>query len=164
MLQALVRSHLEYCSLVWTPGIKGILRIEKIQRMVTKMIPSISTLNYEERMKRTGLITVENRRVRAVLPEVFKITKGFVKVDPATHFSMSDRISRGPTLKLENARARLELRKHFFHRVIDACNALQDYMYVEATSINMFKAALQRLSHGAFTSWKQPAPRGHLTT
>ena len=35
---------------------------------------------------------------------------------------------------------------------------------VEATSTNMFKAALQRLPHGAFKSWKQlPAPRGHLT-
>ena len=29
----------------------------------------------------------------------------------------------------------------------------------EATSTNMFKAALQRLPHGAFKSWKQlPAP------
>ena len=36
---------------------------------------------------------------------------------------------------------------------------------VEATSVHMFKAALQRLPHGAITSWKQlPAPRGHLTT
>ena len=67
------------------------------------------------------------------------------------------------TLKLEKPRTRLELRKHFSHRVIDAWNALPGYM-VEATTVNMFKAAIQRLPHGAFTSWKQlPAPRGHLT-
>ena len=91
--------------------------------------------------------------------------KSLVKVDPATHFSMSDRRSRGHTLKLEKPRARLELRRHFFsNRVIDAWNSLPGYM-VEATSTNMFKAALQRLPHGAFTSWRQlPAPRGHLTT
>ena len=126
---------------------------------------SISALTYEERLKRTGLISLENRRLRADLLEVFKILKGLVKVDPATHFSMSDRRSRGHTLKLEKPRARLELRRHFFsNRVIDAWNSLPGYM-VEATSTNMFKAALQRLPHGAFTSWRQlPAPRGHLTT
>ena len=144
---------------------KDILSIEKVQRRVTKMIPSISALTYEERLKRTGLISLENRRLRADLLEVFKILKGFVKVNPATHFSMSDRRSRGHTLKLEKPRARLDLRKHFFsNRVIDEWNALPGHT-VEATSTNMFKAALQRLPHGAFKSWKQlPAPRGHLTT
>ena len=166
LYKALVRPHLEYCSLVWSPYLKkDILSIEKVQRRVTKMIPSISALTYEERLKRTGLISLENRRLRADLLEVFKILKGLVKVDPATHFSMSDRRSRGHTLKLEKPRARLELRRHFFsNRVIDAWNSLPGYM-VEATSTNMFKAALQRLPHGAFTSWRQlPAPRGHLTT
>ena len=50
---------------------------------VTKMIPSISALTYEERLKRTGLLSLENRRLRADLLEVFKILKGFMKVDPA---------------------------------------------------------------------------------
>ena len=50
---------------------------------VTKMIPSISALKYEERLKRTGLLSLENRRLRADLLEVFKILKGFMKVDPA---------------------------------------------------------------------------------
>ena len=125
------------------------------------MNPSISALTHEERVKRTGLISLENRRLRADLLEVFKILKGFVKVDPATDVSMR---SRGHSLKLEKSRARLELRKHFFsNRVIDAWNVLPDLM-VEATSVYMLMAALQCLPHGAFTSWRQlPAPRGHLT-
>ena len=115
LYKALVRPHLEYSSLVWSPYLKkDILSIEKVQRRVTKMIPSISALTYEERLKRTGLISLENRRLRADLLEVFKILKGFVKVNPATHFRMSDRRSRGHTLKLEKPRARLDLRKHFF--------------------------------------------------
>ena len=94
-------------SLVWSPYLKkDILSIGKVQRRVTKMIPSISALTYEERLKRTGLISLENRRLRPDLLEVFKILKGFVKVDPATRFSMSDRRSRGQTLKLEKPRAR----------------------------------------------------------
>ena len=102
LYKALVRPHLEYGSLVWSPYLKkDILSIEKVQRRVTKIIPSISAITYEERLKRTGLISLENRRLRADLLEVFKILKVFVKVDPATHFSMSDRRSRGHTLKLE---------------------------------------------------------------
>ena len=139
LYKALVRPHLEYCSLVWSPYLKkDILSIEKVQRRVTKMIPSISALTYEERLKRTGLISQRKRRLRADLLEVFKILKGFVKVDPATHFSMSDRRSRGHTLKLEKPRARLELRRHFFsNRVIDAWNSLPGHM-VQATSTNMW--------------------------
>ena len=114
LYKALVRPHLEYCSLVWSPYLKkDILSIEKVQRRVTKMIPSISALTYEERLKRTGLTSLENRRLRADLLEVFKILKGFVKVNSAAHFSMSDRRSRGHTLKLEKPRARLDIRKHF---------------------------------------------------
>ena len=48
LYKALVRPHLEYCSLVWSPYLKkDILSIEKVQRRVTKMIPSISALTYE---------------------------------------------------------------------------------------------------------------------
>ena len=113
LYKALVRPHLEYCSLVWSPYLKkDILSIEKVQRRVTKMIRAISALTYEERLKRTGLISLENCRLRADLLEVFKILKGFVKVDPALHFSMSDRRSRGHTPKQEKPRARLELRRH----------------------------------------------------
>ena len=55
LYKALVRPHLEYCSLVWSPYLKkDILSIDKVQRRVTNMIPSISTLTYEERLKRTG--------------------------------------------------------------------------------------------------------------
>ena len=73
LYKALVRPHLEYCSRVWSPYLKkDILSIEKVQRRVTKMIPSISALTYEERLKRTGLISLENRRLRADLLEVFK--------------------------------------------------------------------------------------------
>ena len=70
LYKALVRPHLEYCSLVWSPYLKkDILSIEKVQRRLNKMIPSISALTYEERIKRTGLISLENRRLRADLLE-----------------------------------------------------------------------------------------------
>ena len=71
LYKALVRPHLEYSSLVRLPYLKkDILSIGKVQRRVTKMIPSISALTYEERLKRTGLISLENRRLGVDLLEV----------------------------------------------------------------------------------------------
>ena len=164
LYKALVRPHLEYCAQVWSPYMKkDIASIERVQRRVTRMIPSISRLNYEERLQKTGLITLEHRCQRGDLIEVFKIIKGLVKVDPRTFFNMSSRQSRGHLYKLEKPRARLDMRKHFFaNRVIYAWNSLPAHA-VESESINQFKAALHRLPHEAFKSWRQlPAPRGHL--
>ena len=71
LYKALVRPRLEYCPLVWSPYQKmDILRIEQVQQGLPTMIPSISALNYEERLIPSGLISLENRRLRAVLPEV----------------------------------------------------------------------------------------------
>ena len=135
-----------------------------MQRRVTRRIKCISTLPYEERLKKTGLIKLENRRRRGDLIEVFKIVKGLVNVAPDTFFHMSNRQSRGHRFKLEKPRARLEIREHCFsHRVVDAWNCLPAHV-VESVTVNQFKAAIQRLPHGAFKSWRQlPAPQGHLT-
>ena len=61
-----------------------ILSIEKVQRRVTKMIPSISALTYDERLKRTGLISVENRRLKA---DLLEDNSRFVKQRDATTFA-----------------------------------------------------------------------------
>ena len=72
-VQSTVRSHLEYCSLVWSPYLKkDILSIAKVQRRVTNIISFISALTYEELLNRSGLISLESNRLRADLLEVFK--------------------------------------------------------------------------------------------
>ena len=48
---------------------KDIDNIEKVQRRATKMINRLSQLSYEERLKRTNLMTLELRRLRADLLE-----------------------------------------------------------------------------------------------
>ena len=56
--------------------------LERIQRVdvLQKMIPAVRTLPYKERLARTGLWTLEDRRVRADLTGVYKITHGFSSV------------------------------------------------------------------------------------
>ena len=103
LYKSLVRPHLEYCCQAWRPYLqKDIDNLEKVQRRVTKMIPELSTLSYEQRLERTGLISLELRRLRADLIEVFKIFKGLEDVDLSTFFTLSEsRRTRGHQLKLK---------------------------------------------------------------
>ena len=56
---------------------KDIMLLEQVQRRATRMIEECKGKSYEERLGILGLITLENRRMRADLIEVFKILKGF---------------------------------------------------------------------------------------
>ena len=48
----MVWSHLDYCSSVWVPYKKGNIElIEKVQKRATKLIPTIRTMAYTERLK-----------------------------------------------------------------------------------------------------------------
>ena len=67
---------------VWCPYLKGdINKLEKIQHRVTRLIPSLKRLPYNERLKRMGLTTLEARRKRGDLIQVFKIFNNIEKVD-----------------------------------------------------------------------------------
>ena len=50
--------------------------MEKVQRKATRMIEGCGEMDYERRLKHTGLTTLETRRERADILEVYKILKG----------------------------------------------------------------------------------------
>ena len=78
LYKSLVRPRLEYCIQAWSPHLrKDIDMIERVQRRATKMIEGFRDLSYEERLERTGLISLEKRRVRGDLIQVLKFMKGF---------------------------------------------------------------------------------------
>ena len=67
ILTSMIRPRLEYAAVVWSPNAKkDIRKLKRIQR-ATKMVPELSELTYEERLKDMGLPTLQDRRERKVI-------------------------------------------------------------------------------------------------
>ena len=104
------------------------------------MISACRNMSYSDRLKFTGLTTLEDRRDRGDLIEVFKFVKGFSKVNTSKFFVFSKGTrTRGHEYKLQKSRSRLDIRKHCFsQRVVDKWNSLPAAI-VQAQSVNSFK-------------------------
>ena len=92
MLQfyTLVCPHVEYCVSAWSPYYeKDKALLERIQHRFTRMIPGFKQLPYESRLLRLQLWTLEERRHRADLLEVFKMYSGSTLVSFHQFFTLS---------------------------------------------------------------------------
>ena len=111
------------------------------------MVRNIRHLNYTDRMKDLGLPSLQYRRTRADLIEVFKIINGIDKCDKDQLFRMqTDQRTRGHTQKLFKRQFRLDLRKYSFSQrviLIDDWNSLPEDV-VSSGSINQFKSRLNK--------------------
>ena len=77
---ALVRPHLDYTAKFWSPYYrKDIGSLEAVQRRMTKMIQGLRNLPYKDRLKRLNLHSLERRRARGYMIEVFKWVQGINK-------------------------------------------------------------------------------------
>ena len=144
LYKSLVRPRLEYCVQAWNPYLqKDIEKLERVQRRATKLIEGFRNLSYEARLNKTGLISLEQRRVRGDLIQVFKMIKGFDKVNYKEFFEISSSSrTRGHSYKIVKKRCNGDLRKHFFtQRVVNSWNNLPQHV-VDADTINCFKNRL----------------------
>jgi len=84
LFTTLVRPHLEYRNIIWHPRYRiDKIQIEKIQRPATKLIH----LSYEERLRALKLPSLDFRRRRGNMIQVFKIMIGLDRLDPEIFFS-----------------------------------------------------------------------------
>jgi len=146
LYKSLVRPHLDYCSSVWNPHFKKDKELlERVQHRFTRLFPSLKGLVYEDRLRQLGLWSLEERRNRADLIEVFKLLKGFSATPWSTFFQLNtDSVTRGHSLKLRKSHSHCEARLQFFsQRVINRWNSLtqQD---VDVPSVNAFKGRLDK--------------------
>ena len=101
LFTTMVRPHLEHGNIIWHPRYRrDKLEVEKIQHRATRLIPSLKGLSYEERLRALKLHSLEHRRRRGDMMQVFKILKGIDRLDPDQFFTMSaDSTTRGHGLK-----------------------------------------------------------------
>ncbi len=79
---SLVRPHLEYGKVVWSPiNKKDVNLVENVQRRATKLVPSIKNLSYEERLEALKLPSLVYRRLYGDLIETFRCMHSIYNVE-----------------------------------------------------------------------------------
>lgn len=146
LFNAFVRPHLEYSIQFWSPHYrKDIIKIEQIQRRATKLIPQLRNKSYENRLKELDLFTLEKRRTRGDMIEVWKIMKGKENIDRADLFTLDETgITRSNGFKIVGKRFNTVVAQHFFtHRVVSEWNNLP-HSVVNCNSIDTFKMRIDK--------------------
>jgi ribonuclease P/MRP protein subunit RPP40 len=146
LYKALVRPLLEYATPVWSPYLKKDIRaLERVQRRATKVVPRIKHMEYEDRILQIGLPTLEYRRDRADMIQVFRILNQVDDINPETFFRKEISVSRGYSHKLYKSRFRTVRRKNSFaNRVIDPWNSLPEAV-MSSKARNAFKSGLNNV-------------------
>ena len=159
LYKSFIRPHLEYAIQAWSPYIKRILniwkKIQKIQRRATKLVQGLGSLPYEKRLEALKLTSLEKRRLRGDLIEVFKLVTGKENIDYTCLFQLDDTCydTRGHKFKLKKYRSRLDIRKNFFsNRVVSHWNSLPSHIVIELQEASRCK---QRVGH---LKLKLPSP------
>ena len=119
---------------------KDIDNLEGVQRRMTKMINGMGEDEYNLRLSKTKLLSLEMRRLRNDLIEVFNIMHKIEGVKREDFFQLrTDTGRRGHSLTILKQHCRLNVRKYFFtHRVVDTWNKMSEDT-VNSKTVNRFK-------------------------
>lgn len=156
---SMVRPQLEFVASVWNPSKKhDIEAIEAVQHKATKIC--YPKMKYEQRLENLQLYTLEERRTRGDLIEIFKIINEFVDIDlklnvkaevNAANFSMTTRgnstrlIRESFPIKYQNDLCSAVTSRHHFltNRIVPVWNALPEHVVTSrCETTNAFKQSL----------------------
>ena len=109
------------------------------------MLPGLENMDYDQRLRELGLYSLERRRMRGDMIEVYKILRGIDRVDNQHLFPRAPLLcTRGHGFKVRGGKFKGDIRGKFFtQRVVGAWNALPESV-VEADTLVKFKKLLER--------------------
>lgn len=108
------------------------------------MVHGLKHKNSEERRKWLGLMTLEQRRERGDLIEVYKILKGHTRIDPALFWEVRDARNGARLVKNMAVNGRRQRKNFFSYRVIQKWNLLPASLKM-APSLDSFKTKIDAL-------------------
>ena len=146
IITTLIRPQLEYASVIWSPHLKKhIKKLERVQRLATRMVPQFKEVPYEERLNRLELSTLEERRVRGDMISLFKIVHGVDILDRENLVKMaSSTYLRGHPKKIFKEACQGDIKKYSFpYRSVEKWNGLSVDV-VCAGSVSQMKEKLDK--------------------
>ena len=156
LYKSLVRPHLEYGSVIWSPRLKkDQIALENVQRRATKLLPALKNVTYKNRLLDLGIPTLEYRRVRADMVQMYKKFHGNDIVDKDKLFVMNTNLNtRGNCMKIFKKRVKTEFRRGMFsQRMVNTWNSLPNNV-INSPSINCFKNRLNKFWVGPQYTFK----------
>ena len=145
LYKTLIRPILDYGNTLWFPTLKKDIRaVENVQRRVTKILPHLSDLNYEERLKKLKLTTLNYRRNRMDMIQLFKILSSIDDISSHELFEYSTTQTRGHCKKLNKPRSLKTIRTNCFClQTINSWNNLPEEVVMSNTVLR-FKTLYDR--------------------
>ena len=93
LYKSIVRSRLEYCCPVWNPvKISDIQKQENVERCFVRKIAGLKDMNYLERLKKLKMMSLQRRRERYCIIQVWKIFNGHAPNDDQMQFKTHSRL------------------------------------------------------------------------
>ncbi len=156
ILTTVIRPKLVYAEVVWCSyKKKNINKLERIQRIATKMVPELKYLSYKDRLKEMQLTTLQERRERGDLITVYKLINELEKVDREGLLLITEsetRHLRGHSKKLRKGSCLHNTKKYSFcHRSEDVWNKLKKEV-IEPKNIRQLKEKLDKYRYGDGTT------------
>ena len=146
-----VRPHLEYCIQAWSPWLEQDKKaLEKVQERAIKMVSGLESNSYKDRLKELGLQSLEDRRVRGDMIQVWKILNNHDNLNKNDFFvpvnqNIQQTRLRAVRVNMQKIRVTTDIRKHSFSvRVPDKWNTLPTDVK-EARNLNTFKNLYDKL-------------------
>ena len=148
-----MRPILEYGHTVWQPYLKTLCQdLEDVQRRATSLLSSLKQKTYPERLEILQLPSLEHRRKRGDMIDVFKYVHGIYKTSNQ-QLDLSQTKTRTNSLKIAKTHWKERIRGNYFTvRVANTWNSLPEHV-VRAPDVNTFKNRLDSFWKGLATMY-----------
>ena len=83
--------HIEFCIQPWSPNfVKDIEVLERVQKTATNLVPQLKKCSYPARLKKIGITSLKDRRLRGDMIEVYKLLTGKEHINYKQFFRLAE--------------------------------------------------------------------------